>query len=156
MRHKACEGRQKINRKPIRDRLIWVLSRLMTPLLQQFDSSEGDSVVLSLERRFYYDVPGGDSGEKVERYTYTWSPEDNDDMLMFTELVKVLDPETCNISIVSENEEEVDATEFFATKSNAGGALRSKTNISQEAQRLMDTAFPIPLVRKSRKERTIQ
>lgn len=153
MRH-INRGKQKINRKPIRDRLIWVLSRLMTPLLQQFDSAEGDSVVLTLERRYYYDVPDGDAGEKVERYSYTWSPDDNADMLIRTELVKVLDPDTYNISVVSEEEEEVDATDFFAIKSNAGGALRSKTNISQEEQRLMDTAFPIPLVKKERKERT--
>lgn len=152
MRH-VNRGKQKMNRKPIRDRLIWVLSRLMTPLLQQFDSAEGDSIVLTLERRFYYDVPGGDAGEKVDRYAYTWSPDDNADMLVRTELVKLLDPETYNISVISEEEEEIDATEFFAIKSNAGGALRSKTNISQEEQRLMDTAFPIPLVKKERKER---
>ena len=127
----------------------------MTPLLRQFDSVEGDSVVLTLERRYYYDVSGGDSGEKVERFQYTWSPDDNADMLIRTELVKVLDPETYNISVVSEEEEEVNATDFFAIKSNAGGALKSKTNISQEEQRLMNTAFPIPLpqVKKEQKER---
>lgn len=110
-------------RKTMRDRLMWILARMMTPLFQTVDARKGDTLTLTLQyTRFITPKdPEEVEGEKTESLTYFWNLEENIDLLESRTEVHKLNPDNMELEKISSRSEEIDMDVFFNERSKAGG-----------------------------------